>query len=107
MAGKEKPTMEIPLGIAYEKLKTRFIRITPMDPKGKSVTTHDHEIDDEGNLVSYLPNDETNLFFMCSTNDQAEVHDDHLLVRNRDGILFKIQFLETRPIKRLLQRVLL
>lgn len=99
--------MEIPLESAYIKLKTRFIRITPMDPKGKSVTTHDHEVDDEGDLVAYLPDDETNLVFVCRTNAQAEVHDDHLLVRNRDGILFKIQFLETRPIKRLLARVLL
>lgn len=99
--------MEITLETAYKRLKTKFIRFTPMDPRGKAVVTHDHEIDEDGDLVAYLPDDETNLVFMCKAAIQPEIHDDHLLVRNDDGILFKIQFLEMKTQKKLENRILL
>lgn len=94
------------LETAYQRLRTRLIRITPLEPRGRSIETHDHEIDD-GDLVAYLPTDDTNLVFMCHADQDAELHDDHLLVRNGDGILAKIQFLETRPLRRLEARALL
>lgn len=99
--------MTITLEIAYTKLKTKLIKITPIEPKGKSTTTHDHEIDDDNDLVAYLPDDDTNLAFMCNINIPVQIEKDHLLVRNQDGILFKIQFLETKPISKLEQRILL
>ena len=91
----------------YDRLKTRFIRFTPMDPRGKPSVTHDHEIDDEGDLVAYLPEDDTNLVFMCRADSEAEIHDDHILVRNGDGILFKIEFLDLKARRRLEARLLL
>lgn len=99
--------MEIMLEKAYEKLKTRFIKITPVDPRGKPVITHDHEIDDDDDLVAYRPEDDMNLVFMCSAKTIAQVNDDHLMVRNQDGILFKIQFLEYKPRKKLEARIVL
>lgn len=106
MTGKETP-METHLETAYNKLKTKLIRFTPLEPRGRTVVTHDHEVDEEGDLVAYLPDDDTNLVFVCRTNARAEVHDDHLLVRNQDGILFKIEFLETKARRRLEARLLL
>lgn len=91
----------------YDRLKTRFIRFTPIYPLGRSVVTHDHEIDDEGDLVAFLPDDDTNLVFMCRAEAEAELHDDHVLVRNEDGILFKIEFLELKARKRLKARLFL
>lgn len=95
------------LKTAYDRLKTRFIRFTPLEPKGKPVVTHDHEIDEDGDLVAYLPDDDTNLVFLCSAEAQTEVHDDHLLVRNGDGILFRIEFLDLKARKRLEARLFL
>lgn len=99
--------MPISLEIAYEKLKTTLIKIIPVEPKGKSTTTHDHEIDEDGDLVAYLPDDDTNLVFKCDCSLPAQIMEDHILVKNQDGIIFKIQFLETKPLKKLEKRLLL
>lgn len=102
--------MNLPVGKIYRKLRTRLVRIRVREPYkdwGAWTTTHDHEIDEEGDLVVAGPHDRCDIILSCPPDKTARVLEDRLELLDKDARWIQLQFLETRPRKKLQERVLL
>jgi len=97
--------MKIKLGKAYQKLRTDFIEL---NAGGKSLVTNDHEIEVEEGEESLVvgTGQMTDIILCCSTDQEIEVLDDKIILECYDG-RFEIQFLETRPMNKLQERIIL
>jgi maltodextrin utilization protein YvdJ len=99
--------MKITLGKAYEKLNTELIEVKIGK---KSLVTNDHlvETDEDGEcLVVARMGEDTNVVLVCRTDKQALVMDDQLRFIDDNGQKCEIKFLETRPINKLRERIIL
>jgi len=99
--------MKIEIGKAYEKLKTDFIKVRV---GRETLITNDHivETDEDGEcLVVARVFHSTQVVLVCSTDREAEVLEDRIRFVDNDGQRCVIQFLETRPLGKLMERLLL
>jgi hypothetical protein len=100
--------MNTTLGAAYRKLKTRYIRFRVQD--GPWTTTHLHEIDEEGDWVLTNPDDRCDCILVCDPETQVTIHHDRISFQAHiylEDKTIELQFLESRPRKNLLERLLL
>lgn len=100
--------MKVSLEKAYNKLRTEWIRVKIGD--NKWITTHEHQIDEEGDWVAFDPGNEMNYILVVDPNTIVKIHDDHISFPYEECdelIEVKIQFLDSKPLDKLDVRMMI